>query len=406
MQSPSTVQSPSDMAQPPTPPVPPEENGAEDEFQFGAFLAADPGTALAGVPAMFGDSFFRGPDLTLTSAPDAAITLVLTSEMPLAAATRRVLVAEHNKALPVDRVYFNYNHFHNALTASATATATGAAPETVVRDFSVDQYTLGWEKTFGCGCWSTELRLPVAGRYDFDFVSLAGTETASITGGELGNLAVLFKRVLYIDCTTVVSAGFGFDLPTGDDARAVATTTAFPATTTFQLNNETVYFLPYVAAMGEPDCQRFWHTFVQLDVPLNPDSYRFQTTTPTPTVISGDWDDQTLLHLDVGGGYWLYRDECCCTSTVTGVAAIAEIHYTTALDDTDIEAGGSSPAVPRAGFDLRNAANRVDVINLTTGLHVELSRCRTLRVAADVPLREGDNRWFDAEIMAQFARRF
>ena len=373
-----------------------------EDFQFGAFLTADPGTALAGVPAMFGDSLFRGGNLTLINMPTADLTVTLASPLPLAAATRRTLVAEHNKALPVDRVYFNYNHFHNALRTSATVVDT-VTPATVAvsRDFSVDQFTLGWEKTFGCGCWSTEFRLPVAGRYDFDFTSPVGGETASVAGGELGNLTVIFKRVLHLDCDTVVSAGFGFDLPTGDNARSQ---TVSPVRTSFTLNNDTVYFLPYLAAMGQPDCQRFWHSFVQLDVPLNAHEYRFATATP-PTVVTGEWEDQTLLHIDIGGGYWLHRDVCCCPSMITGIAAIAELHYTTALDNTDVDTATVAGAGTQM-FDLRNAANRIDVINATAGVHFELAHCSTLRVATALPLRGGDNCWFDAEILVQFARQF
>jgi hypothetical protein len=143
---------------------------------------------------------------------------------------------------------------------------------------------------------------------------------------------------------------------------------------------------------------------VQLDIPLNPHDYHFETATP-PTVVTGTWQDQTLLHIDVGGGYWLYRDCCCCSRAITGVAAIAELHYTTALDNTDVETGGVVGAGTQT-FDLRNTANRIDVINVTAGMHFELAHCSTLRVATALPLRTGDNRWFDAEVLVQFARRF
>ena len=400
----------SGVRQPPTQaparPIEPQrpEAPAADEFQFGSFLDANPAAPLASVPEMFGDSFYRGGNLTLTNMPTLALSATLTSDLPLAGGARRVLAAEHNKALPVDRVYFNYNHFHNALE-SAAAGFGGAAALPGGRDFSINRYLLGWERTFSCGCWSAELRFPLAGHYAFDAISPGGTEAAFASGGEVGNLAVLLKGVVYNDGCTVVSAGLGFDLPIGDDAEAAALTAV--SSTRFSLENEAVYLLPYLAAMGRPDMSRFWHAFVQLDVPLAPHGYRFETAgILPPTSIAGDWEDQTLLHLDLGGGYWLYRSACTCSSGITGVAAIVELHYTTPLDETDVESATIATATTTFAFDLRNAANRTDVINLTTGLHFELAHCTTLRLAAALPLREADNRWFDAEVLAQLARRF
>jgi hypothetical protein len=165
--------------------------------------------------------------------------------------------------------------------------------------------------------------------------------------------------------------------------------------------------LPYLAAMGQPNPCRFWHAFAQLDVPLNPHEFQFTTAGALPAAaITGDWHDQTLLHLDIGGGIWLCRSPCACRSLLTGVAAIAELHYTTALDDTDVVSAAANNGVTAFAYDLRSAANRIDVINLTAGLHFELSRLSSLRVAAAVPLREADNRWFDSELLVQFAREF
>jgi hypothetical protein len=92
---------------------------------------------------------------------------------------------------------------------------------------------------------------------------------------------------------------------------------------------------------------------------------------------------------------------------VTGLAGLVEVHYLTALEETDVVTGvHATPFTPTATLDLRNRANRFDVVNLTTGLHAELARDTTLRLGGVLPLRDGDNRFFDFEVIAQLCRRF
>ena len=64
-------------------------------------------------------------NLTLVNMPTPDLTLTVAGPVPVPAATPRVLVAEHNKALPVDRVCFNYNHSHNALNTRTRLIDTG-----------------------------------------------------------------------------------------------------------------------------------------------------------------------------------------------------------------------------------------------------------------------------------------
>ena len=126
---------------------------------------------LGRVPPLFGDS--------LTGDFDVGSAVV---DLPLAGGSRVFKIAENNRPLPTDRIYFVYNHFHNALDVQSPM---AVIPE---ESFSIDRYTLGIEKTFGCGCWSAELRLPVTS--DFDFAGPG----ASVEGGHLGDLAVVLKR--------------------------------------------------------------------------------------------------------------------------------------------------------------------------------------------------------------------
>ena len=108
---------------------------------------------LAGTPNMFGDLFYDlgGSVFVRDSAANTAL-----ADLPLAAASRRVKIAENNKALPEDRVFFMYNHFENALHNESNL-----GPTFVSRDLEVDRYTFGLEKTLFDENWSVELRMPL-----------------------------------------------------------------------------------------------------------------------------------------------------------------------------------------------------------------------------------------------------
>jgi hypothetical protein len=111
-------------------------------------------------------------------------------------------------------------------------------------------------------------------------------------------------------------------------------------------------------------------------------------------------NDQTLFSVDVGVGRWLYRD--IFAPAVTGVAAMAELHYTTTLQDAD-EVGG---VVDTTLLAFGNTLNRSDVLNLTMGLHVEIALDTSLRIGGSVPLRADPDRNYDAEVLAQIIHRF
>jgi hypothetical protein len=371
---------------------------AAGEFQFGQFLTSRR-VPLASTPEMFGDSFLRGGTVTIIDSPTIDDNTTLVSDVPLAAATRRTLIAEHNKAQPTDRVYFNYNHFHNSISSEATGTS-AVVPFEFRREDSIDQYTLGWETALNCDCWSLEARLPLAGSYSFDFQSPVGPSAAAVDGESFGNLALIAKRVIYRDCRRVVSAGIGIDTPTGSDATATTTNTSL------DVENEAVYLLPFLAVQDQPTNRLFLHGFLQVDVPTAGNSFTFESFAPLPLIsVSGEYRDQTLLHIDLGGGYWLFR--CCdqADAFLTGLAALLEVHYTTTLQDSDIDTASAGIGFPSVSFDLRHILGREDIVNLTAGLHAELMSDTTLRVAAAFPFSE-DERFFDAEVLVQLGRRY
>jgi hypothetical protein len=232
---------------------------------------------------MFGDFFHQGGQIRVGGGNVNAL-----ADLPTAGGARRIKIAENNMALPTDRVYFTYNHFHNALEAIPDTFRAGSA-----RDFSVDRYVVGLEKTFCQGLWSVDLRMPFTNEYGLSAPGFA------VDGGNVGNLAIALKRAVAASDTMVLAAGLGIDTPTGSDIDARV------GTTRITVHNDAVHLLPFVGVLGVPTDRVFYHGFFQLDVPTGGNLVDYVETTDGATGRYGKLTDQTLLYVDVGAGYWL-----------------------------------------------------------------------------------------------------
>jgi len=333
---------------------------------------------LASVPNMYGDTLPPGGQLAITKGLGIALT-----DLPLAGGARRIKVSENNKALPMDRLILNYNHFHNA--RGFFYDFLGPPIEADFND-SIDRFTIGFEKTFFNEQWSLDLRLPLVSRYS---VTIPRPVPAySIAGEEIGNLHATVKGLLYADEQLALSAGLGIDLPTGGDVSGT-----MGGIYTFGVSNDAVHLAPFIGFVHHPDDIWFTHGFLEVDLPLGGNRVSVDAAT-------GKLNEQSVLNVDLAGGCWLYRN--LNAPVVTGVASIVELHYTTTLNDADLVT-----FTPIAfDFNFSNFANQMDVVNATIGLHVELARNTTLRLGGVLPLTDGDNRFFDAEVMAQVNRYF
>lgn len=336
---------------------------------------------LASLPNMFGDDP-RGPNLQLAQADyyyppydgdpwsyDAVV------DIPAPGGGQRVKIGENNKALPTDRIYFSYNHFDNALVTGGYN-----VPQ---RTFSVDRYTLGAEKTFCDGQWSAELRMPLGGGYHLS------TPNFGTVGGDVGNLALILKRLLYTSDNCAVAGGLGIDTPTGEDV------TGQTQGTDFTFYNDAVHLSPWVGFLHASDDSCFFYQgFLQVDVATNGNRVDFDANR------IGTISDQTLMLIDLETGCWLYRNPCA--ELITGLASVLEFHYTTTMVDADriggIDGGGQYLAVT-------NIENRMDIANLTVGLHAEMG-LTTLSIGGVFPLSTNSNRTFDSEVQLFLNRRF
>ena len=327
---------------------------------------------LARTPEMFGDFF--GPTIVL---PIDDPTLIQTAAGPGGGVTK---VSDANKAAIGCRNYLLYNHFHNAIRAELDV-----GLETEIRKAPIDRFTLGFERPLGCSPWSVEFRLPI-------FANL-GTEFAGIStydAGEMGNIAGILKRELYKTDCGVLSAGLGISLPTGDDINAAGDNE------TLVIRNEAVHLMPFAAVQRNWESW-FLHGFVQVDVDLNGNTVEGERT----SFDSGVLNDQTLLFVDLGVGRWFYQDDCA--PVIKGVAGLFEVHYETALQDADIVVLDIGPFPGPA--TVGNLINRFDVVNITGAIQIDLGPRSTLRIGASLPVTQYDDRFFDAEIAAQWIVR-
>ncbi len=286
---------------------------------------------------------------------------------------RSLKIGENNKALPTDRVYFSYNHFDNAMHSVGF--------DVPNRTFSVDRYTLGVEKTCSEGLWSAEVRVPFGGGFNLS------TTDFGTNGGDVGNMAVIVKRLLHRNATGAVSAGLGIDTPTGGDV------TGRTILSDYVYYNDAVRLSPWIGFLCAPDDSLFYQGFLQVDVPTNGNRVDLNGAR------LGSVSDQTLMMFDLQAGYWLYRDQSA--HCLTGLATLLELHYTTTVQDADQVVGTDGNQY----FVFTNTDNRVDIVNLTVGLQAEMGMT-TLSVGGVFPLRTGSNRAFDAELQVFLNRRF
>ncbi|MCL4207313.1 MAG: hypothetical protein KJ000_32935 [Pirellulaceae bacterium] len=341
---------------------------------------------------MIGDFFGGGQNMFLPSLGSDFVSV-----LPVGGGDRRMKLSENNSPFPVDRVFVNFNHFQNAVR------------DVNNRQFSLQRYTFGIEKTFFNGASSAEVRLPFA--YGLDATQAVGTPSTN-SATELGNLALIFKQTLWRTETWAAAAGVALTLPTA--ARAVIT----GGGNTVTVDNESCHLLPYLGLHYTPN-DRFWtQAFVQADFDTTGNTVVFSgpafgNTTPLPGVdpsVRGVLQDQSVLFMDIAWGYWLVRNRS--HGWISGIAPIVELHYSTSMQDGDVVFSPNGDAV--GGFDTLpdgetpggqggdGVGRRLDILNLTAAVRLEIASRSLLTLAAVAPLRTGSDQPFDAEFSVQY----
>src|SRR5205823_3928747 len=114
---------------------------------------------------------------------------------------------------------------------------------------------------------------------------------------------------------------------------------------------------PFLAAVITPTNRLFAQGFMQFDFPLTSNKITYTELTsqpgfsnsPTaqrlvqqfpgqfllpPFTVTNRIDEQILMHVDAGVGYWLVRNPTA--PWITGIAPSLELHYTTTLENAKI----------------------------------------------------------------------
>lgn len=356
--------------EPSIPEAPEPEIDLSPEVSSGGFgLASAPQSAL---PNTIGDFFYRSGFIDDASGDGASFG---------PGGGPRFKIAEQNSGIPDDRVFFLFNHFENAIITDSNRG---------IESFDVQRYSFGGEKTFLDEALSVEVRVP------FLVSQQVGTDGEGVDGNGLGNITINLKGLLYTNDWLQVATGTGVTLPTGEDFSSQV------GSDFYTLETEAVHVLPFLFAATRPNDRLFVQGAAQLDFAVSGNTLRSSNLGRIGVI-----EDQHFLYLDASAGYWVYRNRCA--RVLTGVAPIIELHYSTTLNDADVvRAGAGGPNDSAVG----NFANRVDILNLTAGLHFEAFNRTTITVAGVAPLSDeedpilGGDQPFDAEVLVQINHRF
>ena len=382
--------------------------------------------STARVPNMIGDLTGGGGASIVTTG------FVSQSVTPPSLNHGRLNVAENNSPIVGDRVFFTYRHFENASDLDYL----NGLPNGGSASQSIDRYLFGFERML-TDTSSLEFRLPLNSQLgsDLQFAQLSANQTSvpfGATDFELGNISFILKQALIDRSGFYLSAGLGLNLPTAPDVsvRTRITDQAFPffdfsrkppvflGTDDLDygsqtvIKNETVNLTPYLSFAYRPGERTFMQGFLQYDVPLNNSEVRhdqFFLAANGPAAAQsfrGRLDQQTLMRANVGAGRWLrYRNNA---RYFHSIAAMFEVHYTTALDNADVVGPFRLATTAPQTFtstSVGNVANRFDIVNLTAGVPMIVGRT-TVTNAFTVPVRGDLNRGFDFEYSLLIDRRF
>jgi hypothetical protein len=148
------------------------------------------------------------------------------------------------RPLPRDRVFFDYNYFHNARIIQGGK--------------DVNRFTPGFEKTFLNGMASFEMRVPMMATLDSDITVDNRGSIVNAHGNEFGNLAMILKGLLWFNESLAVAGGMAITVPTADDLY-VRTTAGEEL---MRIQNDAVFLTPYLAFLCTPNDTFFYQGFL------------------------------------------------------------------------------------------------------------------------------------------------
>ncbi len=358
---------------------------AADEDDFASFLDDDEGDSGSGEAVDTSGPFISTRTLFVSN---DLFNLEATAEFPVLG---RMNVGEHNSPLPRDRTYAIYKHYDNALDTRVNDYSSYPLAR---RDRSIDQYLLGFEKTFHDKLASIELRMPLIASGNTGFDAGFGSDDANV-----GNLGIIGKRRFGGDDRNTFSIGAGVTVPTGDNTFFTV------GDQTFEFQNDAVHLLPFVGWLKQTQSRRtFFISFATLDIPIGGNEVEFRESAAGGGRILGELDDQTTLYVDLSLGHWLHRDPD--NPLVTGWAVQAELHYAGSLNSAETLSGTLSGGGWNTQFEFCNTRKDFHQTLAAIMLHAELSSRTDIRVAGLFPMTSADERFFDSELIVAIIQRY
>ena len=224
------------------------------------------------------------------------------------------------------------------------------------------------------------MRMPFASTLD----NVAGAGGVSARGVEWGNLFTAFKGLFLSGEELNASAGFAVAFPTGADGVLMA----FDGREFVRVQNRSILVQPFVAVLYTPGERFFAQAWLQgsFDTTGNPVLTDFDGTGLRET---GKLYDQARVAMDMQVGYWIYRRPY--GEGLRGLAPFFELHYNTTVTGSETVA-----APPRTTIGI--ADKHFDEVNATVGLSALFGTNLMLMTGLVVPLRDGDNRFFDYQV--------
>lgn len=319
-------------------------NAVDGEFQNGDFWYISYRYVL--------ENFRDGEGAVVVAGPDVA--------------TRRSKLSENFSPELHDRFFLNYNFFNDAFGGLG----------------DVSRYVFGFERILVDNLLSIEARLPMAGTY---------SSRQQISGGndrdfELGNGTLIGKLLLLQTGRTTLTGGTGLTIPFADDARLLRGSEEL-----LRIENEAVHLLPFLGVVHRVDPKTFVQAYSQLDVDLNGNPV-FANLDGGQMRSIGTFNDATLIHLDTSVHRIVYRTNDP-RSSLKGIVANAELHYTGTLQDSDTVTG--------AGLTVSDIKRNFNILNATFGAHLLIGQHLVVTPGMAFPLRDGLDEQFDYEAILQ-----
>ena len=287
----------------------------------------------------------------------------------------RYSIADNNSPLPQDRLFLDYNFFHNARITAA--------------GIPVSRWAPGFESTFADGLGSIEFRAPMA----ITLTSAVNTNGDDLAAYEFGDISFTLKGLLHQDERFIASVGMGLTVPTADDFSLTLENNV----QVVRVENQSVHLLPFIAGSINVTPNTFVQSFAQLDFDANGntvflDEQGFLMQGGGQLTNVGRLKSQSTLRFSNSAGCFLFRNR---QKRVSDLAAVLEAHYTGTLNKSD--------AVGSANFAVGDPTRTLSVLNLTSGLHAYMGKS-VVTAAYGVPVTE--DRVFDGELRLFINRYF